>query len=59
MSRLSMFTRNPAASNSFIFRARLEKQYDVFMLLYADKNAYIVICFGEISGGRRNPFSSP
>ena len=30
---------------------------DVFPLLI--KIGIIVICFGEISGGRRNPFSSP
>ena len=33
----------------YVFRARLEEQYDVFILLYADKNAYIVICFGQTS----------
>lgn len=39
----------------YIFRARLEKQYDVFMLLYADTNAYIVICFGEEKSINYNP----
>ena len=56
MSRLSMFTRNPAASNSFLSSSHLAKTSSFPFL---NKIGIIVIFFGEISGGRRNPFSSP
>ena len=56
MSLSSIFTRNPADSNSFLSSSHLAKTSSFPFL---NKIGMIVICFGEISGGRRNPFSSP